>query len=139
MSKRKMTSPVHVRRSCVAKSTKNAPSIFPELTIDQFLGLSPIGQKNIYDRGKKTLDQLDDMTKQNKLKAQRVLFANAAGSSEAHASSPKTTQKENNKGQRVIPYSPDCGLSPTNPGRDGLRGSRCLFGFSPERKVEKAD
>ena len=36
-------------------------------------------------------------------------------------------------------YSPDCGLSPTNPGRDGRRGSRCLFGFSPERKVEKAD
>ena len=108
--------------------------------MDQFLGLSPSGQKNIYDRGRKTLDQLDYIIKQDKLKAQRVLFADAAGSSQKHASSPKTTtQKKNNKGQVVLPDSPDCGLSPTNPGRDGTRGSRRLYGFSPKRKVETAD
>ena len=139
MSKRATTSPVHVRRSCVAKSTKKEPSVFPELTMDQFLGLSPSGQKNIYDRGKKTLNQLDDIIKQDKLAAQRMLFANAAGSSHAHTSSPKTTPKKDKKKKRMKAepegWSPDCGLSPGNPKRDGHRPAlRMHVDLTPDGK-----
>ena len=67
------------------------------------------------------------------------MYNRIVGSSEARASSPKTTQKKNNKGQVVLPDSPDCGLSPTNPGRDGTRGSRRLYGWSPGLKFEKVD
>ena len=36
----------------------------------------------------------------------------------------------------MLPDSPDCGLSPNNPGRDGTRSSRRLFAYSPEPKVK---
>ena len=49
------------------------------------------------------------------------------------------TRRTTQKGTAVLPDSPDCGLSPNNPGRDGTRSSRRLFAYSPEPKVEKVD
>ena len=42
-------------------------------------------------------------------------------------------------GKIVSPGSPDCGLSPTNPGRDGLRKSKGVIAYSPEPKGERVD
>ena len=78
------------------------------------------------------------LAEQDKLDAQRVLFEGASRSCAARANSPPKTRK-NNKGTAVRPDSPDCGLSPNNPGRDGTRSSRRLFAYSPEPKVEKVD
>ena len=76
---------------------------------------------------------------QAELKAKRQLF-NAAGSSAQHTAVVTPKKKRNNKGDAVTLGSPDCGLSPTNPGRDGSRKSKRLdLTFSPEKKVEPVD
>ena len=68
------------------------------------------------------------------------LFGQQPGSSAAHTTIDTPKTKRNNKGDEVTPGSPDCGLSPTNPGRDGTRKSRRLdLTFSPEKKVEPVD
>ena len=68
------------------------------------------------------------------------LFGQQPGSSEPHTGSPtKKKKKKNNKGEVVSPDSPDCGLSPTNPGRDGLRKSKRVIAYSPEPKGERVD
>ena len=88
---------------------------------------------------KKVLGQLDHDAAQTELKAKRQLF-NAAGSSAQHTAVVTPKKKRNNKGDAVTPGSPDCGLSPTNPGRDGSRKSKRLdLTFSPEKKVEPVD
>jgi hypothetical protein len=35
--------------------------------------------------------------------------------------------------------SPDCSLSPTDPGRDGSRKSKRILAYSPEPKGERVD
>ena len=68
------------------------------------------------------------------------IFGQQPGSSEQHTGSPtKKKKKNNNKGEVVSPGSPDCGLSPTNPGRDGLRKSKGVIAYSPEPKGERVD
>ena len=54
--------------------------------------------------------------------AKRQLFASLPGSSAADATygSPKK-KKNNNKGEPVLPDSPDCGLPEWHPARDGTR------------------
>ena len=101
---------------------------------------SPNSQYTFRLRCRKTLVQLEDKAKQDEVKAHRELFKNAGSSSAHHASPPK--KKTNNKGQVVTPYSPDCGLSPGNPGRDGLRSSRAILCMTPpskKKKVEQVD
>ena len=70
------------------------------------------------------------------------LTNHTTGSSEQHTGSPakkKKKKKNNNKGKVVSPYSPDCGLSPTNPGRDGLKKSKAILAFSPFGSGEKSE
>ena len=69
------------------------------------------------------------------------LFGQQPGSSEQHTGSPAKKKKKNNnnKGKVVSPYSPDCGLSPTNPGRDGLKKSKAILAFSPFGSGEKSE
>ena len=109
--------------------------MFPESTVEKYNRLSPRGKKNFRERCKKTLDQLEYAAAQDKLDAHRAMFEGA--SSAARTDSPPKTKK-NNKGTAVLPDSPDCGLSPNNPGRDGTRSSRRLFAYSPEPKVRKS-
>ena len=143
--RKKAISPTHVRKSCLAHSTKKEAPIFPESTMSKLERmlerLSPDSQYTFRSRCRKTLVQLDDKAKQDEVKAHRELFKNAASLSAHHASPPK--KKANNKGQVVTPYLPDCGLSPDDPGRNGRRGSRCLLVDvtppSKKKKVEKVD
>ena len=76
-------------------------------------------------RARKTLNQMEHEAGAQALAAKEKLFAGGAGSSAQHTSTPP--KKKNNKGQVVMPYSPDCGLSPDNPGRHGRRSSRCII------------
>ena len=46
------------------------------------------------------------------------------------------SQEGGTESQFMLPDSPDCGLSPNNPGRDGTRSSRRLFAYSPEPKAK---
>ena len=105
--------------------------------------MSPRGQTtHVREHAKKVLNQLDHDAGQAELKAKRQLFKkfNAAGSSAHHTAVVTPKKKRNNKGDAVTLGSPDCGLSPTNPGRDGSRKSKRLdLTFSPEKKVEPVD
>ena len=61
-------------------------------------------------------------------------FASQPGSSAADATygSPKE-KKKNNKGEPVLPDSPDCGLPEWHPARDGTRTSKRIAAYSPEK------
>ena len=135
------TSPVHVRRGHVAHSTENSPPIFPKTSKNKYGRLSPRTKKAVLDRTKKTWDLLMHDAAAEEHAAKKALFAGGsggAGSSAEHASStPK--KKPNNKGQVVAPHSPDCGLSPGNPGRDGLRSSRAILCMTPPSKIKMVD
>ena len=127
-------------KACIVRSVKKDAPMFPEASISKFERLSPNSQYTFRLRCRKTLVQLEDKAKQDEVKAHRELFKNAGSSSAHHASPPK--KKTNNKGQVVTPYSPDCGLSPGNPGRDGLRSSRAILCMTPpskKKKVEQVD
>ena len=134
----KPVTPTHVRKGCVAKSTNKSPQLFPEGSHTTYGRLSPGSKKTFCRRAKKTLDLLEDAAKEETLNAQRNLFGNAAGSSAEHTKlTPK--KKTNRKGDVIEPDSPDCGLSPTNPGRDGSRSSRRIQAYSPDPKAEPID
>ena len=126
-SKKKITtSPVLVRRGHVVKSTENSPPMFPKTSITKYQNLSPRAKGEVRARARKTLNQMEHDAGAQALAAKEKLFAGGAGSSAQHTSTPPK-KKVNNKGQVVVPYSPDCGLSPDNPGRHGRRSSRCII------------
>ena len=83
---------------------------------------------------KTKLDYLESNAAWREAAAKRQLFASQPGSSAADATygSPKE-KKKNNKGEPVLPDSPDCGLPEWHPARDGTRTSKRIAAYSPEK------
>ena len=131
---KKPVTPTHVRRACLARSTKNSPPIFPEASWEKYKTLSPNSQEHFVARGDKSLGQLKHTLKQRKLKAQAELFKppmspDAPGPSKSpEASTPKK------KRANAFVSSPDSGLSPDNPGRDCSTSSLAKYVDTPPPK-----
>jgi len=140
MPPKTLPSPKIVRKSHVAKSTAKSPSMYPKASASKYDTLSPNSQAGVVAEADGVSTYLKTRAKHHKGMAVARLFGQQPGSSEQHTGSPtKKKKKKNNKGEVVSPGSPDCGLSPTNPGRDGLRKSKGVIAYSPEPKGERVD
>lgn len=129
-------SPKHARRAHVTRSTGNDEPIFCVCTLDAYLRMSPNDQKAVRDDTKKKLDYLQTKAKWDANAAKRrLIFPGEPGSSAGRARDG--SPKKNNKGEPVLPDSPDCGLSPWDPARDGIRSSKRIAAYSPSPEKGK--
>ena len=135
----KLPSPKHIRKSHVAKSTAKSPSMYPKASASKYDTMSPSSQAHVVAEADGVTKYLKERAKRHEAVAAAKLFGQQPGSSEQHTGSPAKKKKKNNKGKVVSPYSPDCGLSPTNPGRDGLKKSKAILAFSPFGSGEKSE
>ena len=126
-------SPKHVRRAHITRSTGNDDPIFCVTTFDKYERMTAKDKKAVRDDTKKKLELLEAMAARDEMTAKRrLIFPNKPGSSADHAtcgSPPK--MKKNNKGDHVVPDSPDCGLPDWHPARDGTRSSKRIAAYSP--------
>ena len=130
---RMLPSPKLIRKAHVAKSTAKSPSMYPKASASMYDTLSPQSQAVVVAEADGVSNYLKGRAKHDEAMAAAKLFGQQPGSSEQHTG-PPTKKKNNNKGKVVSPDSPDCNLSPTNPGRDGSRKSKRMLAYSPESK-----
>ena len=136
-------SPKHVRKSHLCRSSGNGDPIFPATSKEKLDAMSPESNKVVRNDARFKLAALDEEARAREIAAKRRLFSHplhSPSSSDRAAVSPKKKiKKRNNKGEAVSPGSPDCGLSPSNPGRNGLRKSKGIIAYSPETNVQHVD
>ena len=115
--------------------------MYPKASASMYDTLSPQSQAVVVAEADGVSNYLKGRAKHDEAMAAAKLFGQQPGSSEQHTGSPAKKKKNNNnnKGKVVSPYSPDCGLSPTNPGRDGLKKSKAILAFSPFGSGEKSE
>jgi len=126
-------SPKHVSRAHITRSTGNDDPIFCVTTFDKYERMTAKDKKAVRDDTKKKLELLEAMAARDEMTAKRrLIFPNKPGSSADHATSGSPPKmKKNNKGDSVVPDSPDCGLPDWHPGRDGKRSSKRIAAYSP--------
>lgn len=123
--KKKLPSPKHVRRGCLARSVKKTPGILPDCTIDKYYSVSPTTRSAFVKAAKESVKFLEEEQEEEKAQAQRELFKGKGGAGPSTSSDEAGKRKKNKPPDS--PGSPDCGLPASHPGRDGKRKSRRII------------
>ena len=124
---------VHVRKSCVAKSTEKQASMYPKASAEKYDMMSPNSQACVIACAEGVTKVLKGRMATREATAKKRLFnQQQPGTSEQHGAQPKKPRAPgcNNKGQPKTPKKEET-LAHSDPDRDGSEAAKSIPAFSP--------